>query len=141
MRSKGVKRLVFSLVLVFCFVILWQVIKAGGKPEPEISYTKFISDVENGGVAKVVISQNAVVGTYTDGAQFRVTAPSNQATMLQTLNDQRVEIWFRDVGSGGWVVWILNLLPVLLIALLLWTIIQQLKLANARKDQNDIPQP
>ena len=137
--NSTVKTTVFWLVIVISAYLLWQVVKSGQNEQtvPEISYSEFLSQVESGNVSRVTISKSQVTGKYRDNRFFRVTAPTGQEGMFQTLHQKNVEIWIRDAAGGDWPTWLLNLAPLILLAALWYFMIRQL---NQRRTQTQIMQ-
>jgi cell division protease FtsH len=119
----------FWLVIVVSAFLLWQVVKSGGTAQavPEISYTEFLARVANGQVSKVTIAGSMVRGSDAKGGSFRVIAPSNQAAMLDALQQHGVEIWFREAPEQSWPSWILNLAPLILLGALWFFMIRQMQ--------------
>jgi len=106
------------IVLVLIALLTVQIVRTGkSTPQlPEISYSEFLARIEAGQVRKVTITCNWVRASDTKGADFNVTAPSNQTAMLEMLRQHGVEIWFRDAPT--WPNWVFYLIPAgLLVAL------------------------
>ena len=99
--NSTVKTTVFWLVIVISAYLLWHVVKSGQNEQtvPEISYSEFLSQVESGNVSRVTISKSQVTGKYRDNRFFRVTAPTGQEGMFQTLHQKNVEIWIRGLAD------------------------------------------
>ncbi len=118
---------VFWLLIVAVAFLLWQVVKTGtaAQPDPEISYSEFLTRVANGQVTKVIITGSAVRGFDSKNSGFSVIAPSNQLAMLDALQRHGVEVWFRDISGGTWPSWILNCLPLVLMIILCIVVIRR----------------
>lgn len=132
-----IKAAVFWLVIMVSAFLLWQVVR--GTPNhqmtPETSYSEFLSRVEAGHVTSVTISNNQVYGKSRDNSSFRVTAPTSQDGMLQTLRQNNVEVWFRASANEGWPSRLMNLAPLVLLAALWFFMIRQMK---SRQGQSQI---
>ena len=133
-----VKTILFWMVIVVSAFLLWQTVKSGGssQPVPEISYSEFLARVASGQVSKVTIAGSVVRGYEAKSGGFRVIAPSNQAAMLDALQQHRVEIWFKEGTEQGWPTWLLNLAPLILLAALWFFMIRQ---AQRRRSGGDSP--
>ena len=138
--DRTVKTLVFWLIIVVSAVLLCQVTKSSGtgRSSPEISYSEFLSQVEAGNIAKVIISGTQIDGKYRDATTFRVVVPSSQQGMLETLHKKNVEIWFRNTAQGGWSGWLLNLAPLILLAVLWMVMIRQMRLKRTQTSGSGI---
>ena len=128
--NSTVKTVVFWLVIVLSAFLLWQVVKqggAGGQKEQEINFSKFMSDVDQGGVKEVTVIGMEVRGKQNDGTTFHTTVPANYPDMIKTLRDKGVNITIRDVSNGSWPSWLLNLAPLIVLALLWFFMIRQMQ--------------
>ena len=135
--DKTVKTLVFWIVVFVSAFLLWQTVKAGGNQQavPEISYSEFLLRVASAKVAKVTIAGHQVTGTDRDGSLFRVITPANQEPMLEGLQRQGVEIWFKDVGEASLPLQLLGTwAPLILLAALWFFMIRQMKLKQAQTE-------
>jgi cell division protease FtsH len=124
-----VRTVLFWAVIVVSAILLWQVVRTGStaQPVPEISYSEFLTRVASGQVSRVTIAGSVVHGFDAKGGSFRVIAPSNQAAMLDALHQHGAEIWFKGVPEQSWPSWILNLLPLILLAALWFFMIRQIQ--------------
>lgn len=127
--NSTVKAVVFWFVIVMSAFLLWQVVKSGSSSQKirEIGYSDFLSEVEASKVAEVTISKNHIDGRYRDSTPFRVTVPTSQEGMLQTLRQNNVNIFVRDVPNGDGTTYLLNFAPLILLAVLWFFMIRQLK--------------
>jgi cell division protease FtsH len=128
--NSTVKTVVFWLVIILSAVLLWQVVKQGnsGQKDKDISFSQFMSDVDQGIVKEVTISGMEVRGKYrNDNSGFHTTAPINYPDMIRTLKDKGVAMTFHDINSGGWPTWLLNLAPLILLAALWFFMIRQMQ--------------
>lgn len=133
--NQTIKTVIFWLVILVSAFLLWQVVRSGGTQQstPEISYSEFLSQVEAGSVAKVTISGSTVEGTYHDNGSFRVTAPTNQDALVQTLRQKNVEVWFKDSGGSGTPARLLGTwAPLILLGVLWFFMIRQMQRRQAQ---------
>ena len=138
--NKSVRAFIFWAVIVVSAVLLWQVVRAGNaQAEPEISYSRFLAQVADGQVSKVVILGSAVRGRDAKGNVFRVVAPANQTSMLEALQLHSVEIWFKDVSATSWLYWILNCGPIFVLTILCIVLARQAQTTNRLLASGSIP--
>jgi ATP-dependent Zn protease len=137
--NSTLRAVVFWFVIVLSAFLLWQVVRSGatGVKVPEVRYSQFLSETESDNVADVAISRNVVNGHLHDSSQFRVIVPSSQEGMLQILHQHKVDIVVRDDGGGDPVSKMLNFAPILLLAVLWFFMIRQLKRGQAQS-QNPV---
>ena len=135
--DKTVKAVVFWVVIMISAWLLWQTVRVRGNQQviPEISYSDFLSRVGEAKVGKVTIAGHQLTGTDRDGSLFRVITPANQEVLLEALQRQGVEIWFRDVSEGSVPLQVLGTLaPLVLLAALWFFMIRQMKLRQAQTE-------
>ncbi len=128
--NSTVKTVVFWLVIGLSALLLWQVVKAGsgGQKDTEVNFSQFLADVDQGNVKDVTITGMEVRGTYkNNNAKFHTTAPATYPDMIKTLRDKGVTMTFHDINSGSWPTWILNFLPLILLAALWFFMIRQMQ--------------
>ena len=126
---------VFWVVLACVSVLLWQVVKVGAtRPETNISFSKFIRQLEDGKLKSVSIRDGVEVrGRYKDnGAELRTLIPANYVEIYKILRDSGVEIEIEQSG-GGWVSVLISASPFLLL-LAFWVFMM-------RQMQNRRPPP
>ena len=66
----------------------------------DISYSQFLSDVDQGRVRNVVISGQQIAGIYSDGGSFQTFAPED-AELVKRLEERGVAITAKPVTEGG----------------------------------------
>jgi len=123
------KTVVFWMVIVVSAFLLWQTVKVNPDERrvSEISYSRFVSQVADGQISRVTIEGRVIRGYDTKGGSFRVIAPSSQSDMLADLQQHGVEIWFKEPSEQNWPNWILNLMPLVLLAALWFFMIRQMQ--------------
>jgi cell division protease FtsH len=128
--NSTVKTVVFWLVIVLSAFLLWQVVKqsSSGPKEKELTFSEFLTDVDQGNVKEVTITGMEVQGKFqNDASTFHTTAYPNYPDMIKTLRDKGVVIRVRDANSGSWPSWLLNLAPLVLLAALWFFMIRQMQ--------------
>lgn len=127
--NSALKTVVFWIVIVFSAFLLWQTVKSGSTAQavPEISYSAFMAKVTSGEVGSVTIAGNVARGIDAKGGSFRVVVPTNKTAMLETLQQHGVNVWFKETSEQSWPSWILNLMPLVLLAALWFFMIRQMQ--------------
>ena len=116
--NSNFKTAIVWVVLICVGVLLWTVVRAGGqRSEKQISYTQFMNDVKAGKVKSVTITgNNEVHGVYQGGDEgLRTTLPPNYPAAIQRLEEHGVTIEAKAGDSSGWVSFLLNLSPFILL--------------------------
>ncbi len=129
--NSTVKTVVFWLVIVLSGVLLWQVVVRGansGAKERDITFSEFLSQVDQGNVSEVTMIGQEVRGKFkNDKASFHTIAPSSYPDMIKELRDKGVNITVKDAQGGGWPTWLLNLAPFILLGALWFIMIRQMQ--------------
>ena len=129
--NSTVKTVVFWLVIVLSGVLLWQVVVRGansGAKERDITFSEFLSQVDQGNVSEVTMIGQEVRGKFkNDKASFHTIAPSSYPDMIKELRDKGVNITVKDAQGGGWPTWLFNLAPFILLGALWFIMIRQMQ--------------
>jgi cell division protease FtsH len=122
------KTVVLWVVLVLVGFVLWRMIAPGtnGK-DPEISYTDFMSKVNQGSVHDVSISNNEAHGTYNDKTKFHLVVPSTNPEMLKALDAHNVQVTFKDNQGANWTMLLFQFSPIVLLGVLWFIMIRQMQ--------------
>ncbi|HEY0283135.1 MAG TPA: ATP-dependent metallopeptidase FtsH/Yme1/Tma family protein, partial [Rhizomicrobium sp.] len=82
-----------------------------------ISYTQFNQEVERGGVKKVTVKGDQVIGTMTNGQAFSTTVPTSDQSLWTTLRSHKVDISVAQADDGAFSIVniLINWFPMLLI--------------------------
>ena len=129
--NSTVKTIIFWVVIAFSAVVLWVFVKQAqsGQKVQEMSMSQFMSDVDQGNIKEINVTGVEIKGKKTDGSAFHATAPNPaffNPEMMKALNDKHVAATFQDVSSGSWG-WIIQLLPLGLLAALWYFMIRQMQ--------------
>jgi cell division protease FtsH len=137
-----IRTLVFWVVIAISAVLLWEIIKTGNHSEQvasAISYSQFLSQVDAGNVASVLITGNRIEGKYRDNSSFAVNGPTNQDVMIQTLRQKNVDVRFTKNSSASESL-LATWAPLIVIAILWLMMIRQIKLKRRSAQQADSTQ-
>ena len=140
--NRGIKTILLWLVVLVAAVLLWQVVRSGSEERnPEISYSRFLSEVEAGNIATVTIAGAEIQGLYRDGkGAFRLIGPSNPSLYLDQLREKGVEVRFRLANTDNLPLTLLGTwAPLVLLGALWFFMIRQMKQLGAKK-QASTPQ-
>jgi len=133
--NSTIKTIAFWLVIGLSGVLLWQVVRAGGTggKEADISFSKFLQDVDRGDVSEVTIIGSEVHGKYKNNATgFHTIAYANDSEMIKLLRENGVNINVKDNSANGWPTYLLNLSPLILFAALWSVMIRQMRTRRVR---------
>ena len=129
--NSSLKTIVFWLVIVVSAMLLWNIVRTSpsDRGTPEITYSRFMDEVDAGKVASVNISGSRIRGVYRGGQSFTLAGPENAAVYLDHLRSKGVEIRFHEQprGSAGLIgTWA----PLLLLGVLWFYMIRQMQQRN-----------
>jgi cell division protease FtsH len=115
--NSGIKTAIFWVVLICVAVLLWTVVRSGGRQkERQLSFTAFLQEVDAGKVKSVTISGNEVQGEYKTGDMgLRTTIPMNYPDATTRMIEKGVDINVKESSSSGWVSLLVNASPFILL--------------------------
>ena len=109
----------FYLPIIFVAITLIDYFTNRTPTRMEMNYSSFIQEVDNGKVSKVVIVENIIRGTLSDGTEFDTvlpTYPGQDGNLIKTLQAKNVEIKAENPPEPPWWTTLLSsLLPILLL--------------------------
>ncbi len=120
--NSAAKNIIFWVLMVALTLLVWAVVRSNtGEQVKDVSFTDFMNDVNHDGVRDVTLSGTDVTGNRKDNSKFKTTVPANYPDLYKALQDHNVKTVIKDTSSSGWVTWVANGLPlILLIALWLF---------------------
>jgi len=95
-----------------------------------VTYSRFLEELDQGKVAKVVIQSenmtNIITGERTDGTRFETKGPATDTALYAFLKEKKVE-WNSELPPqpGWWTSLFTTLLPILLFVILFFFLMQQ----------------
>ena len=129
--NSSIKTIIFWAVLICFAVLLWTVLHAGhGKQDDALNFTEFMQKVNEGNVKSVEINGTDVKGKYNNkDAVFHTLIPANYPSIYDKLSEKNVIIDIKESNGAGWVNWLVNVSPfILLIAF--WLFMMQIGRAH-----------
>jgi len=114
--NTNVKTAIFWVVLICVAVLLWTVVKTGkARPEVQVTFSRFLKDVEDTKVESVVITGSEVRGTYKDKTGLRTLIPANYPDVYTLLRQKGVDVDIKESNSGNWISLVVNAVPFVLL--------------------------
>ena len=127
--NKFLRNVGFYLLIILVAISIIDYFSTKNTAKQEVEYTQFLQQVDNGEVARVVIIQNTIRGTLSDGTEFTTItpdAPNNDPQLYQKLSSKNVEIAAENPPEPPW--WstmFSSVLPILLLVGVWFFIMQQ----------------
>jgi len=82
----------------------------------EITYSSFVTQVNNKNVESVIMTEESVVGKLKDGTEFATYLPNDTGTLLNKLTDNGVSVTVRPPEQPSWWMGLLSsVLPILIL--------------------------
>jgi cell division protease FtsH len=100
---------------------------SAGNKQRDISFTEFMTYVDQNNVAKVTVTGQDAQGEFRDKSAFHTTVPANYPDMYKDLQAHNVQINFKDPSGGSWPTYIVNFAPILLLVALWFFMIRQMQ--------------
>ena len=110
------RNLLFVFVLLLLCMALYSVVKHSSEMSQELSYSKFLEEVDNKNVRSVTVEGNLITGEFANQAEpFKTVAPSTEG-LVEELRKHQVEITAKVPTEQPWYLILLaNMLPMLLL--------------------------
>jgi len=100
------KNIAVWIVVGLVLMGLFNMFQSGTRtPVDEISFSQFLTEVDNGNVRDVVLSGDAISGHYDNGRAFKSYAPPNDSTLVSRLHNQGVLIAAKPDESDSPTFW------------------------------------
>src|SRR4051794_24143097 len=114
--NSNVKQAVLWIVLLCVAALIWIVVRTGRGPnEAQLTFSQFMTQVEQSKVRKVSISGHDVKGDYTDGSKLVTKVPLNYPDLYNQLRAKNVDVDIHEASSGNLVSILINAVPFVLL--------------------------
>ena len=127
--NKFLRNVGFYLLIILVAISIIDYFSTRNTTKQEVGYTNFLQQVDEGKVTKVVLIQNTIRGTLSDGTEFTTVtpdAPNSDPKLFEKLSAKGVEINAENPPEPPW--WstmFSSLLPILLLVGVWFFIMQQ----------------
>ncbi|MBN2645217.1 MAG: ATP-dependent zinc metalloprotease FtsH [Desulfuromonadaceae bacterium] len=109
------KNIALWLVIFLVMILLFNMMTQQEQQKQSISYTAFVSALDEGRVKEVVIQGSNIQGTYTDDTSFKTFAPSDPE-LIQQLRQRQVVIEAKpEEDRSFWMTMLVSWGPILLL--------------------------
>jgi cell division protease FtsH len=100
--NSTVKSLLFWAVLVVVAVLIYNVSTKLQQTDQQMSFSQFMSLVDQKNVATVTIQGQDIAGTTKDNKQFHTYAPAQYDGLANKLIDSNVQVKAREAAASPW---------------------------------------
>ena len=121
--NKFLRNIGLYLLIILIAISVIDHFSAKGPVNHEINYTEFISQVDQGEVSKVVIVENNIKGTLSDGTEFTTVAPgfpNQDDSLINRLQEKNVDIKAENPPEPPWWTTLLSSLLPIVVLVALW---------------------
>ena len=114
--TKFFKNVIFYLLLIMVVIGMFDYYSAAPVKQTDLSYTKFLQQVDESKIKQVTIVDNVISGKLSDGKEFTTIVPNNDANLISKLQAKNVDIKAELPPQPPWWTGIVSsVLPMLLI--------------------------
>jgi len=108
------KNLSLWLVIALMAFMLFRLFNQAEKATTNVGYSEFLNYVENGNITQVVVQGNNLIGTASQGNQFKTYAP-NDPELITYLRSKKVTITAKAEENSIWFQILISWMPMLLL--------------------------
>ncbi|HUA35141.1 MAG TPA: ATP-dependent zinc metalloprotease FtsH [Candidatus Binataceae bacterium] len=120
------------LVLGLMFLLLFNIFSRQQPKEPEIIFSQFLNDVQDGKIDSVTIQGNQIKGDYKTAEHFKTYA-LNDPDLVKMLRDKGVKIAAKPAeGDPWWMVVLIQWFPILVLAALWIFFMRQMQIGGGK---------
>ncbi|MGE4055947.1 MAG: ATP-dependent zinc metalloprotease FtsH [Vicinamibacterales bacterium] len=113
--NSTLKSLLFWMVLVVVGVLIWNVSTRFQQNDQSVTFSEFMSQVEAGQIARVVITGQEIRGTTTSNESFRTYAPTQYEALANRLLERNIVVDTEPDTASPWATLLYSWAPLLLI--------------------------
>ena len=131
-KNRSTKNLLFWISAGILIILLWSLFQSPAAAKKDVTFSQFMTEVEQGTVEKVTIQEMQLNGVYKDGQTFKTTLPSGYADLIKILRENKVDIVVKDASRSPLLSILLSWFPILLI-ILFWVFFMRQMQAGGNK--------
>jgi ATP-dependent Zn protease len=121
--STSTKKIIFWVAMAGTALLIWAVVRSSSsQPIVDLTFAQFSREIAQDNVREVTIEApgNAAIFSVQgmlkkENTAFKTAAPASCGDWLKALTEKNVSITFNPTESGGWISWLANGLPMVLI--------------------------
>ena len=116
-KNKSMKNLLFWISAGVIIILLWSLLQSPAAAKKDVTFSQFMTEVEQGRVEKVTIQESELNGVFKDGQTFKTILPGGYADLIKILRENKVDIVVKDTSRSPLFTILLSWFPILLIIL------------------------
>jgi cell division protease FtsH len=131
-KNRSMKNMLFWISAGVIIILLWSLLQSPAAAKRDVTFSQFMSQVEQGNVEKVTIQENQLSGVFKDSQAFKTTLPAGYADLIKILRENKVDIVVKDTSRSPLFSILLSWFPILFI-ILLWVFFMRQMQAGGNK--------
>jgi cell division protease FtsH len=131
-KNKSMKNLLFWISAGVIIILLWSLLQSPAAAKKDVTFSQFMTEVEQGRVEKVTIQESELNGVFKDGQTFKTILPGGYADLIKILRENKVDIVVKDTSRSPLFTILLSWFPILLI-ILFWVFFMRQMQAGGNK--------
>jgi cell division protease FtsH len=111
------KSLFFWIAAGIVIITLWSLFQGPALAKKDVTFSQFMTEVEQSKVEEVTIQENQIRGRFTDGQTFKTILPAGYADLIKILRENKVNIIVKDSARSPLFTILISWFPILLMIL------------------------
>src|SRR5512137_688263 len=116
-KNKPTRNLLFWLVAGGLIILAWSIFNSPAMAKKDVTFSQFMSEVEQGKVDEVTLTDNQLRGKFSDGQTFKTVLPAGYTDLIKILRDNKVNINVKDTSRSPIFTILMSWFPILLLLL------------------------
>jgi cell division protease FtsH len=125
--NRTTKGILFWISAGILLILLWSLFQTSPAGKKELTFSEFMTEVEQGNVQEVTIQDSQVRGRLKDGQNFKTVAPAGYTEFIKILRDNKVGIIVKDTSRSPVYSLLLSWFPLLLIVVFWFFFMKQMQ--------------
>ena len=131
-KNRPMRNLLFWISAGIILILAWSLINSPSAVKKDVTFSQFMTEVEQGKVEEVTIQENDVKGKFTDGQTFKTVLPAGYTDLIKILRDNKVNIIVKDTSRSPFLTILMSWFPFLLL-ILFWIFFMRQMQAGGNK--------
>ena len=116
-KNRPMKSLFFWIAAGIVIITLWSLFQGPALAKKDVTFSQFMTEVEQSKVEEVTIQENQIRGRFTDGQTFKTILPAGYADLIKILRENKVNIIVKDSTRSPLFTILISWFPILLMIL------------------------
>jgi cell division protease FtsH len=116
-KNRPMRGLLFWISAGILIILLWSLLQSPAMAKKDVTFSQFMTEVEQGKVEEVTIQESQLRGKFTDGQTFKTVLPSGYDDLIRILREKNVNIIVKDASRSPLLTVLMSAFPLLLMVL------------------------